>query len=91
MRTNVTKNVENTGFTETSMNGLLKSRLLSTVAALASLAVGVATLSVPLLIVSGVFAYGWPMLYLYLTRHSNTTPVKTAHQTSATLAAAATR
>mgnify|MGYP003590237627 CR=1 FL=1 len=52
--------------TTTSIKRLLAHRLLSSAASLAVLIAGVASVSVPLLILSGVIAYGWPLLQVYL-------------------------
>jgi len=45
---------------------LFENHLLSSVAALALLVAGIATVSAPLLIAAGIVAYGWPFLYVYL-------------------------
>lgn len=45
---------------------LTENRLLSSAIALTTLLSGIATVSVPLLLLSGVFAYGWPFLHVYL-------------------------
>ena len=49
--------------TSKSVASLMKSRLLASAAALAALAAGIATVSVPLLVLGGIFAYGWPLLH----------------------------
>ena len=46
---------------------LTENRLASSLAALVTLIAGVVTVSAPLLILSGVFAYGWPFLHVYLS------------------------
>ncbi len=61
---------------------LMKSRLLSAAAALASLAAGILTASAPLLILSGVFAYGWPLLHLFLAQRGARTTAETAYPAS---------
>ena len=49
-------------------DSLLKSRLLALLASVVSLAAGIATVSVPLLLLSGIFAYGWPLLHAGYTK-----------------------
>lgn len=46
---------------------LTENRLASSLAALTLLIAGVVTVSVPLLLLSGIFAYGWPFLHVYLS------------------------
>ena len=48
------------------INRILDNRLLASGISLALLIAGIATVSVPLLILSGVLAYGWPFLNIYL-------------------------
>lgn len=58
---------------------LMKSRLLASAAALAALTAGIATASVPLLVLGGIFAYAWPLLHAGFTRnneHSTAHPSK---------------
>lgn len=45
---------------------LTANRLLSSSLSLATLIAGIATVSLPLLLVSGLLAYGWPFLHVYL-------------------------
>lgn len=50
-----------------SLEHLTENRLASSVLSLATLLGGIVTVSLPLLILSGVFAYGWPFLHVYLS------------------------
>lgn len=45
---------------------LTANRLLSSSVSLATLIAGIVTVSLPLLLVSGLLAYGWPFLHVYL-------------------------
>lgn len=49
--------------TSKSVSSLAKSRLLASAAAIAALIAGVATVSAAPLVLSGIFAYGWPLLH----------------------------
>ena len=50
-----------------SLERLTESRLAASLVSLALLLTGIFAVSVPLLILSGVVAYGWPFLNVYLT------------------------
>lgn len=50
-----------------SIEFLLENPWISSVVSLAVLFAGIATASLALLFASGVMAYGWPFLYVYLT------------------------
>jgi hypothetical protein len=51
----------------TSLERLTENRLAASLVSLALLLTGIFTVSVPLLILSGVVAYGWPFLNVYLS------------------------
>lgn len=51
---------------------LLENRVLPSVLSLTLLLAGIVTVSTPLLIASGIVAYGWPFLNVYLLNLKNT-------------------
>lgn len=59
---------------------LIENRLLASAVSLAILIAGIVTVSAPLLILSGVIAYGWPFLGIYLLNKEEAT--KTARKTA---------
>lgn len=73
--------------TSKSIESLLKSRLLASAAALAALIAGVATTSVPLLVLGGIFAYGWPLLHAGFTKLNENSTAKSPKSIAANASA----
>jgi hypothetical protein len=66
--------------TTSGLSPLFDNYLLSSFISLILLVAGIATASVSLMIASGIVAYGWPFLYVYLTHHKdNPETVEKAH------------
>lgn len=49
-----------------TLERLTENGLAASLAALVALIAGVITVSLPLLLLSGILAYGWPFLHVYL-------------------------
>ena len=74
-----------------SLERLTENGLVASLAALVALIAGVVTVSLPLLLLSGVLAYGWPFFHVYLAsvNASATETAKPARKTLTPIGAAA--
>ncbi len=61
--------------TSSPIGFLLENRVLPSVLSLTLLLAGISTVSAPLLIASGIVAYGWPFLNVYLLNLKHTPDV----------------